>query len=80
MMRKSKSPTLPELEPKYPTFIVEYRFKGQRWDVTFPAKSWEEAEARLRHISMGQVVGELKGAIEVRPKLLQRLLLWWHRK
>jgi hypothetical protein len=67
-------------DENYEVYAIEYKFKDSTWDIELHATSREEAQARLRHISYGKVLGPIAMKIEVKPKLLQRLLLWLHRK
>lgn len=44
----------------WPRFTCSYRFEGSQWNVTFPARDFDEAERRLRAMGMnGQVDGQL---------------------
>jgi hypothetical protein len=46
-------------EQPYKTYSVEYPFQGGTWCFEIKAQSFQEAEARLKAIGWGKVVGEL---------------------
>ena len=44
----------------YRPCLVSYPFEGKQWSITIPARSHEDAEARLAQLVFGRVDGELK--------------------
>ncbi len=46
-------------DDQYKTFVVHYRYDGAEWGIQIPAKSFEDAEARLSRLAYGTVKGEL---------------------
>lgn len=47
-------------DSEYKTYSINYRFKGDTWEFRIEARSWKEAEDRLRHIrSSSEVTGEI---------------------
>ncbi len=59
---------------EYKTYACQYNFEGSKWIVEIQAKSHEEAEARLRNIGYGQVLGEVKLQMKIPVGPFQRLL------
>ncbi len=59
---------------EYKTYICEYNFEGSKWTVEIQAKSHEEAEARLRNVGYGQVLGEVKLQIQIPVNPFRQLL------
>ena len=43
----------------YKTFLVSYRFEGASWTIQLPARSIEDAKARLGRMTYASVDGEL---------------------
>lgn len=62
-------------------YLVEYGFGNEVYSIVIPARSWAEAEERIRRIgAYGRVVG---GDVFVVPEhcgWLAKLLVWWWRK
>jgi hypothetical protein len=54
-------------------FLCEYRFQGSTWAIEIRATSHKEAEERLRQISQGKVLGEVKGKLPVEIGWLVKL-------
>jgi hypothetical protein len=42
---------------RYRDFAAEYGYEGKRFNLIIPARSWDDARARLKAIGMGQVIG-----------------------
>lgn len=64
------------MEEDFKTFTCEYRFNGERWGFEIKAASLEEAEQRLRSLSQGQVLGELKAVIPHQLGWFAKLWVW----
>lgn len=47
------------LEGEYKTFVVHYRHEGAEWGIQLPARSIEDAKARLARMPYATVAGEL---------------------
>lgn len=47
------------IDDQYKTFVVHYRYDGAEWGIQLPARSFEDAEARLARLVYGTVKGEL---------------------
>lgn len=52
---------------KFNTFTGTYRFEGSEWSIEIRARSWGEAQARLRSIGLGRIDGELVARIPAGP-------------
>ena len=48
-------------------YLCEYRHEGATWSVEIHASSFEDAENRLKALSRGKVLGEIKLTIPVMP-------------
>jgi hypothetical protein len=44
-------------------FLCEYRFQGSNWAIEISAESHQEAEERIKQISQGKVLGEIKAKL-----------------
>lgn len=67
-------------EPAYKTFTCEYPFNGSKWGFEIKARSFEEAEARVKALGWATVNGELMMTIPAEVSvfgLLPRLIVWW---
>lgn len=64
-------------EQKY--YLVDYNYQGERWCIELPADSWEDAQARLRRLAYGQVVGEVKAVIPLGNRTTERIINWLRR-
>uniref|UniRef100_A0A832H5H6 Uncharacterized protein n=1 Tax=Oscillatoriales cyanobacterium SpSt-402 TaxID=2282168 RepID=A0A832H5H6_9CYAN len=64
------------MQGSFKTFICEYRFNNPRWGFEIKAASLEEAEQRLRSLSQGRVLGELKAVIPYQLGWLAKLWFW----
>lgn len=62
--------------PKEKTYLCDYSYAGSRWSIEIAATSFEDAEARLRALSKGQVAGEVKAVIPVGRAWISRLWKW----
>lgn len=60
-------------EQKY--YLCEYSFEGDRYSLEIPAKSWKEAEAKLRRIAYGHISGEIKAVIPVQIGWLAKVIV-----
>lgn len=47
------------------TYLCEYAYGESRWAVEISAHSYEEAEQKLRSLSRGKVLGEVKAVIPI---------------
>lgn len=47
-------------------YLCEYSYEGKRWSLTIMAASQDDAEARLKRLAYGKVIGELKATIPVK--------------
>jgi hypothetical protein len=47
------------VDDQYKMFVVHYRHDGAEWGIQLPAKSFEDAEARLARLAYGTVKGEV---------------------
>lgn len=47
------------VEDQHKTFVVHYRYDGAEWGIQIPARSFEDAQARLVRLQYGTVKGEL---------------------
>jgi hypothetical protein len=43
----------------YKTFLVRYRYEGAEWSVQLPARSYDDAKARLGCLAYASIDGEL---------------------
>jgi hypothetical protein len=62
----------------YKTYTCEYPFEGGRWVFTIKARSFEEADARLKQMPWATVSGELMMTLPV-PGLIERIARWFGR-
>lgn len=62
---KSETPNteVPLHSNKEKTFLCEYRHSGELWGIQIMASSREDAELRLKSISQGKILGEIKAVI-----------------
>lgn len=59
-------------------FLIEYQFGNDRYSFVLPARSWAEAEERLKRIGiLGRVVGSDVVTVPGSLGWLARLLTWW---
>ena len=47
------------VDGEYKTFVVHYRHEGAEWGIQLPARSFEDAKARLARMPYATVAGEL---------------------
>lgn len=47
------------MSERFTTYVGSYRFAGQEWSFEIKARSYAEAQARLRSIGLGRIDGEL---------------------
>lgn len=45
------------------TYLCEYRYQGCTWSFEIIAESYEDAQARIRSLAYGKVLGEVKGTV-----------------
>lgn len=62
-----------EQEPGQGIYLISYPYRGERWNIQMPAESFEDAEARLRALSMGKVDGFVREFITMPPSHLAPL-------
>lgn len=63
---------------KFGEFLVEYSFGNATYAITIPARSWEEAEERIKRIgAFGRVVGSDVTKMHASLGWLAMLLVWW---
>ena len=60
----------------YKTFVVHYRYDGAEWGIQLPARSFEDAEARLARLAVGTVKGELVMTLPASTGPLTGILCW----
>lgn len=60
----------------YTKYICEYVFNGEKYGLTIPAKSWEEAEKRLKEIGKGNVLGIETVTIHYKLGWIAKILVW----
>lgn len=62
----------------FKTFICSYPFQGGQWGFEIKARSFEEAQARVKAIGWGKVDGELMMKLPgYLPPSAISLLCWW---
>jgi hypothetical protein len=61
---------------EYHEFICDYSFDGQMWSVHIHAKSFAEAEERLKKIAHGKIVGMSKVEIPYELGWLAKGFVW----
>lgn len=62
----------------FTTFLVEYSFGNSVYAITVPARSWAEAEERVKRIgAFGHVVGSDVVKLPASVGWLAPLLVWW---
>lgn len=62
----------------FKTFTCSYPFQGGEWGFEIKARSFKEAQARVKAIGWGKVDGELMTVIPgYAPTWTVRLLTWW---
>ncbi len=62
----------------YKKYVVEYPFGNSRWGLLIDARSWEEAEERIKRIgAFGRVVGSDVTTIPASLGFVAKLLVWW---
>lgn len=62
----------------FKTFVIEYPFNGTRWLFDIKAKDWADAEARLKALGWGKVLGQ--SALRAPgwlPQWCADLYCWW---
>lgn len=65
-------------DEKFSLYAVEYSFGNHVYGLTIPARSWEEAEERLKRIgAFGRVIGSDVTTIPVAFGCFAKLLVWW---
>ena len=61
---------------EFKVYLVDYEYDGKLWSFDLPAKSWEDANARLASIMMAHVAGELVCTIPACGGFLVRPLVY----
>lgn len=57
------------------TYLCEYFYGGSRWSIDITANSYEEAEAKLRSLSRGKVIGVVKASIPAHLGWIAKLIV-----
>jgi len=60
----------------YKQYLCEYIYGDGCWSVEIPARSSSEAQARLKAISHGKVLGEIHAVIPARLGWFARIWVW----
>ena len=47
------------IDDKFRTYLIRYRHDGAEWSIELPARSYEDAKARLGKLAYANVDGEL---------------------
>lgn len=58
-------------------YLVSYRHEGARWNIELPARSFEDADARLRQLHFAKVDGEVMATIPASVGFLAPLIVWF---
>jgi hypothetical protein len=64
-------------------FICDFFYKGEPCSIHIPADSWEEAEAKMRQIGHGKIVGEIVAEVPIPTSLqsfIKRMARWISQK
>lgn len=71
-------PMSDDLDDGFTNYAVEYSFGNAVYGLVIPARSWEEAEERLKRIgAFGRVIGSDVTTIPVAFGWYAKLLVWW---
>lgn len=66
-----------DLDGGFKKYVVEYTFGNSRWGLLIDARSWEEAEERLRRIgAYGRIEGEHVATVPVIGGPFVKLFVW----
>ena len=66
------------LDDKFTDYLIEYSFGNSVYGLTIPARSWEEAEERIRRIgAFGRVIGSDVTTIPASLGWFAKALVWW---
>jgi len=67
-----------DLDDGFSNYLVEYSFGNEVFSLTIPARSWEEAQERVKRIgAFGRVVGSDVTTIPAAFGWLAKLTVWW---
>lgn len=67
-----------DLDAGYSTYLVEYSFGNEVFAITIPARSWEEAQERIKRIgAFGRVIGSDVTTFSAPLGWLAKLTVWW---
>lgn len=67
-----------DLDGGFNTYLVEYSFGNEVYAITIPARSWEEAQERIKRIgAFGRVIGSDVTALPAALGWLAKLTVWW---
>lgn len=67
-----------DLDDGFERFLVEYTFGNERYSLVIPARSWAEAEERIKRIgAFGRVVGCNVTTFPAPLGWLAKLVVWW---
>nr|AAD13847.1 OrfG [Leptolyngbya sp. PCC 6402] len=58
------------------TFLCEYRYKGATWCFEITAESYEEAQQKMKCVSQGIVLGEIKAKIPYSFGWVAKIWVW----
>lgn len=56
------------MKDDYKDFLCEYPFDGGEWGFTIKARSYEEAQARIKQMLWAHVKGEQMMVVQISPK------------
>ncbi len=63
---------------KFNNYLVEYSFGNSVYALTIPARSWEEAQERIKRIgAFGHVVGSDVVRFDASLGRLAKIIVWW---
>lgn len=67
-----------DLDDVFSDYLVEYSFGNDVYSLVIPARSWEEAERRIKRIgAFGRVIGSDVTTFPVSLGWYAKLLVWW---
>jgi hypothetical protein len=59
-------------------YLVEYSFGNSTYSIVIPARSWEEAQERIKRIgAFGRVIGSDVMTVPASLGWLAKLIVWW---
>ncbi len=66
-----------DLDDGFDNYLVEYSFGNATYCLVIPARSWPEAEARVKRIALGRVIGSNATSFHASLGWFAKLLVWW---